>query len=127
VVGLDAKADLLFASPTYTFETPVLGGAQAAISAVAAVGRSEASIDATITGPRGRSFSGGTNDSLKGGSDLYLLDCPGSQKLMPPSSACAMAMGSRVSRLKTRVVVVIGLPIQRAEPCALGWGAPQAA
>ena len=24
-------------------------------------------------GPRGRSFSGGTNDSLKGGSDLYLL------------------------------------------------------
>lgn len=73
VVGLDAKADLLFASPTYTFETPVLGGAQAAISAVATVGRSEASIDATITGPRGRSFSGGTNDSLKGGSDLYLL------------------------------------------------------
>ena len=34
VVGLDAKADLLFASPTYTFATPVLGGAQAAISAV---------------------------------------------------------------------------------------------
>ena len=73
VVGLDAKADLLFASPTYTFETPVLGGAQAAISAVGAVARSEASIDATITGPRGRAFSGGTNDSLKGGSDLYLL------------------------------------------------------
>lgn len=73
VVGLDAKADLLFASPTYTFETPVLGGAQAAISAVAAVARSEASVDATITGPRGRSFSGGTDDSLKGASDLYLL------------------------------------------------------
>jgi hypothetical protein len=73
VVGLDAEADLLFASPTYTFETPVLGGAQAAISAVGAVARSEASIDATVTGPRGRSFSGGTNDSLKGGSDLYLL------------------------------------------------------
>ncbi|WP_395607189.1 transporter [Pseudomonas sp. B22129] len=73
VVGLDAKADLLFASPTYTFETPVLGGAQAAISAIGAVARSEASVDATLTGPRGRSFSGGTNDSLKGGSDLYLL------------------------------------------------------
>lgn len=73
VVGLDAKADLLFASPTYTFATPVLGGAQAAISAVAAVGRSEASVDATVTGPRGRSFSGGTHDALKGASDLYLL------------------------------------------------------
>lgn len=72
VVGLDATADLLFASPTYTFATPVLG-AQAAISAVAAVGRSEASVDATLTGPRGRTFSGGTDDALKGSSDVYLL------------------------------------------------------
>ncbi len=72
VVGLDAEADLLFVSPTYTFATPVLG-AQAAISAVAAVARSDVSVDATLTGPRGRSFSGGTDDSLKGSSDLYLL------------------------------------------------------
>lgn len=72
VVGLDAEADLIFASPTYTFATPVLG-AQAAISAIGAVGRSEASIDATLTGPRGRAFSGGTDDSLKGSSDIYLL------------------------------------------------------
>lgn len=64
VVGLDATADLLFASPTYTFATPVLG-AQAAISAVAAVGRSEASVDATLTGPRGRTFSGGRTTPLK--------------------------------------------------------------
>jgi hypothetical protein len=72
IVGLDAEADLLFASPTYTFATPVLG-AQAAISAVAAVARSDVSVDATFSGPRGRSFSGGTDDSLKGSSDLYLL------------------------------------------------------
>ncbi|UVJ46290.1 transporter [Pseudomonas sp. LS1212] len=71
-LGLDAKADLLFASPTYTFAEPLLG-AQAAVSMVAAVGRSEVSVDATITGPRGRSFSGGVDDSLNGGSDLYLL------------------------------------------------------
>lgn len=71
-LGLDAKADLLFASPTYTFAEPLLG-AQAAVSMVAAVGRSEANIDATLTGPRGRTFSGGTDDSLKGGSDVYLL------------------------------------------------------
>lgn len=71
-LGLDATADLLFASPTYTFTEPLLG-AQAAVSMVAAVARSEASVDATITGPRGRTFSGGTDDTLKGGSDLYLL------------------------------------------------------
>ena len=71
-LGLDAKADLLFASPTYTFAEPLLG-AQAAISMVAAVGRSEASVDATLSGPRGKSFSGGTDDSLKGASDVYLL------------------------------------------------------
>lgn len=71
-LGIDATADLMFVSPTYTFAEPLLG-AQAAVSAVAAVGRSEASVDATITGPRGRAFSGGTDDSLTGGSDLYLL------------------------------------------------------
>lgn len=71
-LGLDATADLLFASPTYTFAEPLLG-AQAAVSMVAAVARSEASVDAALTGPRGRSFSGGTDDTLKGGSDLYLL------------------------------------------------------
>ncbi|PWK33567.1 transporter [Pseudomonas sp. B21-040] len=70
--GLDAKADLLFASPTYTFAEPLLG-AQAAISVVAAVGRDEASVDVTQVGPRGRGFSGGTQDTLKGGSDVYVL------------------------------------------------------
>ena len=50
--GLDASADLLFASPTYTFAEPLLG-AQAAISVIAAVGRSEASVDLTRTGPAG--------------------------------------------------------------------------
>ena len=70
--GLDASADLLFASPTYTFAEPLLG-AQAAISVIAAVGRSEASVDLTRTGPAGRGFSGGTDDALKGGSDIYGL------------------------------------------------------
>jgi hypothetical protein len=71
-VGLDAHADMLYALPTYTFTDPLLG-AQAAISMAAAVARSEASVDATITGPRGRTFSGGLDDTLKGASDLYLL------------------------------------------------------
>jgi hypothetical protein len=67
--GLDAKADILFAFPTYTFAEPVLG-AQLALAAGAAVARSEASVDVTLTGPRGRTFSGGTDDALKGGSDI---------------------------------------------------------
>lgn len=70
--GLDAEADLLFASPTYTFAQPVLG-AQAAVAMVAAVARTEASIDTSQTGPQGRRFSGGADDSLKGASDVYLL------------------------------------------------------
>jgi hypothetical protein len=71
-LGVDAKADMLFAGPTYTFAEPLLG-AQAGISMIAAVGRSEVGVDATLTGPRGRTFSGGIDDSLKGGSDVYLL------------------------------------------------------
>ena len=63
-LGVDAKADLLFASPTYTFAEPLFG-AQAAVSVVAAVGRSETSVDATLTGPRGRTFSGGTDDRIQ--------------------------------------------------------------
>lgn len=72
-LGLDAKADMVYALPTYTFADPILGGAQAAISLAAALARSEASVDATIVGPRGRAFSGGQDDTLKGASDLYLL------------------------------------------------------
>ncbi|MBM7061829.1 transporter [Pseudomonas sp. UL073] len=68
--GVDAKADLLFAGPTYTFEQPVLG-AQAAVGVLAAVARYEVEADATLTGPRGRTVSANVSDSLKGASDLY--------------------------------------------------------
>lgn len=71
-VGVDAKADLIFGGPSYTFANPVLGG-QAGITVMAAVARTEASADATLTGPRGRTISAETEDSLKAGSDLYPL------------------------------------------------------
>lgn len=70
--GVDAKADLLFGGPTYTFADPVLGG-QAAITVLAAVGRSEVDVESTLTGPRGRTLSTQVSDSLKGASDLYGL------------------------------------------------------
>lgn len=71
-VGLDATADILFAFPSYTFAEPLLG-AQAALAMGAAVARSEGSVDLTLTGPRGRTVSGSTDDTLKGGSDLYVM------------------------------------------------------
>lgn len=70
-LGVDAEADLLFAGPAYTFSEPVFG-AQAALSLIAPIGRSKVSVDATLTGPRGRSFSGGTDDALSGSGDAYV-------------------------------------------------------
>ncbi|AYC33053.1 phenol degradation protein [Pseudomonas cavernae] len=70
--GVDAEADLLFAGPTYTFGEPLLGG-QAAVTALAAVGRMAVDVDATLTGPRGNTISTGVSDSLKGSSDLYAM------------------------------------------------------
>lgn len=69
-VGVDAKADLLFGGPSYTFSDPVLGG-QATVSLLGAVGRSEASADATLTGPRGHPLATQVDDSLKGASDVF--------------------------------------------------------
>lgn len=69
--GVDARSDLLFAFPTYTFATPVLG-AQAAVSAGGAVAHVKASADATLTGPGGNVLSGSESDSRTGASDLYV-------------------------------------------------------
>ena len=53
---LDARVDLGVFSPTYVFETPVLGG-QFAISVLGIYGRQEATIDARINGNLGPSDS----------------------------------------------------------------------
>ncbi|MCY1285388.1 putative MetA-pathway of phenol degradation [compost metagenome] len=72
VAGVDAQVDLLFGGPTYTFAEPLLGG-QASLSLLAAVGRSEVDVEATLTGPRGRTLATQLNDSLAGASDLFTL------------------------------------------------------
>ncbi|MEX3932580.1 transporter [Paraburkholderia phymatum] len=69
-VGVDARADLLFLAPTYTFASPVAGG-QAAISLLAAPGRERASVQATLSGPRGFAISGNEKDSVTGFSDIF--------------------------------------------------------
>jgi len=48
--GLDVKADLLLAVPTYVFSEPVLGG-QAGVSVAGLFGSAKVGVDATLTGP----------------------------------------------------------------------------
>src|SRR6516225_4306959 len=61
VAGLQARADGFATGPTYTFATPVLGG-QAAFGVFATPGNAGIDIDATLTGPRGRTISGTAHD-----------------------------------------------------------------
>lgn len=68
--GLDVRADLMFAIPTYTFATPVWG-AQAQVSMTTIVGKVGASAAATLTGPGGAALSGNASDSLTAVGDLY--------------------------------------------------------
>ena len=69
-LGLDAKADMFVAVPTYVFSSPVAGG-QASVGVTALVGRVNGDINATLTGPRGGTLSGGESDTLDGVGDLY--------------------------------------------------------
>ncbi|MGE5181796.1 MAG: transporter [Acidobacteriota bacterium] len=70
VAGLDARADLAFFAPAYTFAQPVLGG-QAAVLVLGGFGRMRVSTTATLTGPRGREVALGRSDAITGGTDLY--------------------------------------------------------
>lgn len=71
VAGLDARADLAFFAPTYTFAQPVLGG-QAALSLLGGFGHMRVSASATVTGPlERRQFTKGRTDSVTGGTDLF--------------------------------------------------------
>jgi hypothetical protein len=70
--GVDAKADLVFFFPTYTFTEPVLG-AQAAFGLGWAAGGERVTADVAVTGPKGNTFTGSRTDTVSGGSDLYGL------------------------------------------------------
>jgi hypothetical protein len=69
VAGLQGRGNLAFFGPTYVFATPVLGG-QAALTLLGVGGRDEASISATVTGPRGNSISGAASQGLTSVGDL---------------------------------------------------------
>jgi hypothetical protein len=69
VVGLEGDATVGFLNPSYTFAQPVLGG-QLNLGVATVVGHQKASIDATVTGPRGNTISGSATDTVTGFGDL---------------------------------------------------------
>jgi hypothetical protein len=69
-VGLDGDANLLALGPTYTLARPVLGG-QVALGVLGIFGRSEASVQATLTGPDGSDVTGAQSESLTSYGDLF--------------------------------------------------------
>src|SRR5262245_8649031 len=71
-LGIDGRADLVAFGPTYTFENPLLGG-QFALGLLAVAGRSEGTVDLTLTGPQGRTLSGNRTDTLTGFGDVLPL------------------------------------------------------
>jgi hypothetical protein len=71
-VGIEARADLVFVAPTYTFGGPVLGG-QLGLGVAGAFGNLTVRADATLTGPRGNTIGVQVSDSLTSGADLYPL------------------------------------------------------
>jgi len=68
--GLDVRADLFLAVPTYTFAGPVLGG-QASVSMAAVLGSARVDVEATLTGPGGGTLTGDRSDTVDGAGDLY--------------------------------------------------------
>ncbi|UTH72792.1 transporter [Chromobacterium sp. IIBBL 290-4] len=67
---LSTPSDLLFVSPTYTFETP-LAGAQAAVSLTGLYGRAEVYDNAATTSPKGKTRSASSDDTRNDFGDLY--------------------------------------------------------
>ena len=72
VAGLNARADLVFLAPTYTFAAPVLGG-QAALGLIGAFGRMRGTGEVTFTDLKGGQLSISQADTVTSGSDLYPL------------------------------------------------------
>lgn len=72
-VDLDARADLVFMVPGYTFATPVFGG-QLSVGMAAITGKQTATLDGTLTaslGPLAAARQGQISDTASGFADLF--------------------------------------------------------
>ena len=70
VRGLSPKPNLIQLSPSYAFETLVLG-AQLGLAVTTVPAFVSNSVTSTLTGPRGRTLSGSDSQSVQGFGDLY--------------------------------------------------------
>src|SRR4051795_3919881 len=70
VTGLNPKPNLIQLSPSYAFETPVLG-AQLGLALTTVPAFSSNRVVSTLTGPRGRTLSGSDSQSVQGFGDMY--------------------------------------------------------
>jgi hypothetical protein len=68
--GVKSPSDFVMLTPTYTFDTKILGG-QPALGMTALVGRNVTSVAVTLTGPEGNTLSGSRSDRVVGFGDLY--------------------------------------------------------
>jgi hypothetical protein len=68
-VSVKSPSDFVMLTPTYTFDTTILG-AQPAFGMTALVGRSVTSVAATLAGPEGGTLSGARSDRIFGFGDL---------------------------------------------------------
>jgi hypothetical protein len=68
--GIDARADLVFIAPAYTFAPPLLGG-QAQLMLTGAFGHMDVGANVLVTGPGGGELGLRRDDSTSGGADLY--------------------------------------------------------
>jgi hypothetical protein len=69
-VGLDTASNYLMLTPTYTFETPVLGG-QFGFGVTALWGNYASTVSASLVAPSGRSLSRALGDSMTAFGDLF--------------------------------------------------------
>jgi hypothetical protein len=73
-IGIQGKADLYLAAPTYTFASPILGG-QAQVALAIPYGRVKATVDATLSGNLGLggpgfTIGGSSTNEITGFGDL---------------------------------------------------------
>jgi len=70
IAGLVADADIGFVSPNYTFKTPILWGGLATVALLSGYGHLEATADAVLTGPLGRTIALSRTDDRTGFTDV---------------------------------------------------------
>ena len=106
--GIKSPSDYFMFTPTYTFETPILG-AQLALGMTLLVGKNSTAVNATLSGPGGATLSGSRSDAVIGFGD--------------PSPAASLTWSRDVHNFM--IYATTGIPVGFYQPtrlAALGLG-----